>query len=228
MHGFMMIAPFVRLCQKRWYRRVRVVSILLARIGLFIWITREGDRFFALAAYLLSYSILLQILRFGDCFQHTYNTVVADPKSGKAPIGDERINRAEEQAKTFSPLVLATHTPYPPLPADKRVEGVEAQASEGFLRLACDFCNLVLHLNFGYHNAHHSMPTVPWHSLPHRHRTSVHSPVYNEQTLALSTLLRLFHIYRVERVLATSYGKTPGEELKEFIGAVGVSFLTNI
>lgn len=134
--------------------------------------------------------------------------------------------------------------------AEERLKVVEGQASEGFLALACDLCNLVLHLNFGYvghpeitfcdfnrgftafffrfHNGHHDMQTVPWHALPHHHRTSVHKPVYNEQTLALSTLLRLFHSHRVERVLATTYGKTPGEDLSGFIGAIGVSFLTTI
>jgi fatty acid desaturase len=69
---------------------------------------------------------------------------------------------------------------------------------------------------------------VPWHALPHYHRTSVHRPVYDEQTLAVSTLLRLFHRDRLKRVMATTYGKKPADSLNEFSGAIAVSFLTTI
>lgn len=106
-----MVAPFVRRCpQYRDYRgRGRVVAMLLVRAGLFFALTREGDRGFALLAYLLSYSVMLQVLRFGDAFQHTYDTVLSNPDTGDY-VPDTRIDRVAEQANTFSNLVLANHT----------------------------------------------------------------------------------------------------------------------
>jgi len=56
-----------------------------------------------------------------------------------------------------------------------------------------------LTLNFGFHNAHHKRPTVPWYRLPAYHRESFGSDP--EQVIPFKTQLRIFHKYRVERVL---------------------------
>ena len=58
-----------------------------------------------------------------------------------------------------------------------------------------------LTLNFGFHNAHHHRPTVPWYRLPEYHReTLAYDP---ERVVPFSTQLKIFHKYRVERVLHT-------------------------
>jgi fatty acid desaturase len=81
-------------------------------------------------------------------------------------------------------------------------------------------------LNFGYHNAHHHRPSVPWYRLP-----TLHEGVFGEQTravLPLSELLRTWHRNRVRRVLSDDYGK-PGQgpgRADNYVGAHGVSFLT--
>jgi hypothetical protein len=174
-----MVAPFVRQCPEyRDYRgRGRVVALFFLRAGLFLLLTRDGDRGFALLAYLMSYSLMLQVLRFGDAFQHTYDTVLSDPKTGKAKDEeDKKLDRVAELANTFSNLVLANHTrmneppsskhffqhftnffvgwlcaAFPPLDPEKRLDGVEQQQSAVWpWRLGADVCNLLLHLNFGY------------------------------------------------------------------------------
>jgi fatty acid desaturase len=89
------------------------------------------------------------------------------------------------------------------------------------------FLNL-LTLNSVYHNAHHTKTGVPWHDLP-----ALHQNLYEEQSdqvLPARNLLANFHRYRVERVMSPDYmvsAKEPGGS-KDFIGAVGVSFLTAV
>jgi len=56
-----------------------------------------------------------------------------------------------------------------------------------------------LTLNFGFHNAHHKRPTVPWYRLPAFHRESFAD--VSERVIPFKTQLRIFHKYRVERVL---------------------------
>lgn len=104
-----MVAPFVRPCPKyRDYRgRGRIAVMLSLRIGLFVLLTQSGDRLFALAAYFVAYSLTLQLLRFGDCFQHSYDTALADPVTGKFE-GQGRIDRKLEQANTFSNVFLSS------------------------------------------------------------------------------------------------------------------------
>jgi fatty acid desaturase len=86
----------------------------------------------------------------------------------------------------------------------------------------------LLTLNFVYHNAHHVKMGVPWYELPFLHRK-----LYSEgtsQVAPVPALLTNFHRYRVERVMSLDY-MTPAEEPgapKDFIGAVGVSFLTAV
>ena len=85
--------------------------------------------------------------------------------------------------------------------------------------------NLLI-LNFGYHNAHHHRPSVPWYRLP-----ALHKDLYGEAcdaVLPLSELLRTWHRNRVRRVISNDYGapaQGPGRA-DNFVGAHGVSFLT--
>jgi fatty acid desaturase len=87
--------------------------------------------------------------------------------------------------------------------------------------------NLLL-LNFSYHNAHHARPASPWHQLPKLHETLFGAD--QRQVLPCRLLLRGYHKHRVARVMADDYGvvKPDGARAEDFLGAVGVSFLTAI
>ncbi|MBS1246767.1 MAG: fatty acid desaturase [Proteobacteria bacterium] len=82
----------------------------------------------------------------------------------------------------------------------------------------------LLTLNFGYHNAHHVRPTAPWHRLPTLHRELFGDD--RRQVLPFGQLLHSYHRYRVPRVVN---GDPPGMDVgdgRDFVGVVGVSFLT--
>lgn len=86
----------------------------------------------------------------------------------------------------------------------------------------------LLVLNFPYHNAHHVRPSVAWYQLPALHRS-----LYAEkdrQVIACRDLLSSFHRHRVSRVMAEDYGSVSvgGNRAGDFLGAVGVSFLTAV
>jgi fatty acid desaturase len=86
----------------------------------------------------------------------------------------------------------------------------------------------LLVLNFPYHNAHHVRPAVPWYQLPALHRS-----LYAEkdgQVIACRHLLGSFHRHRVARVMAENYDAVSarGDRAGDFVGAVGVSFLTTV
>jgi fatty acid desaturase len=88
----------------------------------------------------------------------------------------------------------------------------------------------MLWLNFGYHNAHHERPTMPWYKLPAYHRELY--PADYAQVITVAELLKSFHTNRVKRILAENYGEVgaggvPGRA-DRFLGAVGVSFLTAV
>ncbi|MBI3545252.1 MAG: fatty acid desaturase [Gammaproteobacteria bacterium] len=83
--------------------------------------------------------------------------------------------------------------------------------------------NLLI-LNFGYHNAHHVRPTTPWHRLP-----AVHRELFGDQpgpVLAFRDLLISYHRHRVARVLNGDPPEMKINDARDFIGVVGVSFLT--
>ncbi|MCW5602907.1 fatty acid desaturase [Nitrosomonas sp.] len=87
----------------------------------------------------------------------------------------------------------------------------------------------LLTLNFGYHNAHHSKPTVPWHDLPKLHRAR-----YGDQAdcvIPFRKQLSSFHKGRVARIFgdeSEAEGNRFAQRLQNgsAIGASGVSFLT--
>jgi len=58
-----------------------------------------------------------------------------------------------------------------------------------------------LTLNFGFHNAHHLRPTVPWYRLPEYHREKLGWDT--ERVVPFKTQAKIFHKYRVQRVVHT-------------------------
>lgn len=86
----------------------------------------------------------------------------------------------------------------------------------------------LLTLNFAYHNAHHARSGEPWYRLP-----ALHDALYGQndpQVLPCRDLVAGYHRNRLTRVLAEDYGSvgTGTSRASQFIGAVGVSFLTAI
>lgn len=180
-------------------RRTRMVVIVAARMAAFAVLGMISPQ--ALCLYALAYLLFLHVLRFQDAFQHTFD-VFASEDLQPAPREMVR-DRAYEHANTYSDVVSVGH----PL------------------------LNLLV-LNFAYHNAHHAKPAEPWHRLARLHRT-----LYAEdrtQVLPVRALLASYHRYRVARVLAPDYGSVgpadkPAEaRARDFMGAVGVSFLTAV
>jgi len=53
-------------------------------------------------------------------------------------------------------------------------------------------------LCFGFHNAHHKRPTVPWYGLPAYHRKQFGTDP--ELVIPFKTQLKMYHKYRVQRV----------------------------
>ncbi len=116
--------------------------------------------------------------------------------------------------------------PDQPVPMDGRDRAYEfANTYSNLVSRRYSWLNL-LTLNFGYHNAHHHRPSVPWYRLP-----ALHREIYGEQDLCvmpLRELLYTWHRNRVRRVVDDRYGAV-GEGPRRadtFIGAHAVSFLT--
>lgn len=195
MRGFVIALPFID--ERKRPRRARIVAIAGVRIAAFAALGWWSLK--ALFLYALAYLAFVTVLRFADCFQHTYD---AYPILDDQPIPKDKVrDHAYEQANTYTDVV----------------------ALDSF------WLNL-LWLNFGFHNAHHERPTVPWYRLPAFHR-ELYGDGY-PQVVTVGELLRAFHVHRVRRVLADDYGAvaapgTPGRA-DGFIGAVGVSFLTAV
>lgn len=195
MHSFVVLRPFRAGGATR--ERLRMLAIVVVRVAGFALLAWWSLK--ALALYAAAYLVFLTLLRFADCFQHTYD---AYPILDDAPIPNDKVrDRAYEQANTYSDIV-GLHSPV---------------------------LNM-LWLNFGYHNAHHERPTEPWYRLPAYHR-SLYPDDY-AQVITVGELLRSFHRNRIRRILAEDYGvvQAPGTPRRadDFVGAVGVSFLTAV
>jgi hypothetical protein len=201
-------------------RVLTVLALRTALFGLLAWVSPA-----ALLGYALAYLLFLHVMRFMDVHQHTYE--VWETLERPRRPADDRFDRDYEHRNTYSNLISARHP----------------------------WLNLLV-LNFGYHNAHHVRPTAPWYRLPRLHaelfgetasapnlaagRTSEASRASDSargprlrpagadrgQLLPFGRLLRAYHRYRVPRVLN---GDPPGMDVgdgRDFIGVVGVSFLT--
>jgi len=124
---------------------------------------------------------------------------------------------------TFEQHVVAPDAPLPPGNRDREYE--QANTYSNLISVRLPLLNL-LTLNFGYHNAHHHRPSVPWYRLPALHRAAFGAA--DRSVMPLGSLLRTWHRNRVRRVASDDYG-SPGEgagRADSFIGAHGVSFLT--
>ena len=202
MRGFVICMPF-RKNQKgsTGAARLRIVSIAAIRLSglaLLGWVSIK-----ALLLYCAAVLIFITLLRFADCFQHTY---IAYPILDDTPLPKEMVrDREYEQLNTYSDVV-----------------GVSAGFGNRLLNM--------IWLNFGFHNAHHERPTMPWYKLPAYHRELY--PDDYAQVITVGELLRSFHINRVKRILADDYGVVRGfgvlGRADAFVGAVGVSFLTAV
>jgi fatty acid desaturase len=195
MRAFVLLLPFRD--ERKRAARGRVLGIAVIRLAAFAALTWWSPK--ALFLYFLAYLVFITVLRFADCFQHTYD---AYPILDDQPVPADKLrDRAYEQANTYSDIVSL----------DSR------------------WLNLVW-LNFGFHNAHHERPTMPWYRLPAFHRELYPEPC--AQVVTVRELLRSFHINRVRRVLASDYGLVQAAGVRGradgFVGAVGVSFLTAV
>ncbi|HZE92139.1 MAG TPA: fatty acid desaturase [Rhizobacter sp.] len=195
MRAFVILLPFID--PRKRGRKLRVAGIAAVRLlacAALAWFSVK-----ALVLYFVAYMVFITVLRFADCFQHTYD---AYPILDDQPIPDDKLRDAVyEQSNTYSNVV-----------------GVDR------------FWLNLLWLNFGYHNAHHERPTLPWYRLPAFHRELYGAD--HEQVIPVHTLLKSFHVNRVKRVISDDYGAvqpqgTPGRA-DGFLGAVGVSFLTAV
>lgn len=198
MRGFVVLMPFRhQSAGSAVSTRARILGIAAVRLS--GWLVLGLLSVKALLLYFAAYLVFVTLLRFADCFQHTYD---AYPILNNAPIPADKVrDRVYEQANTFSDIVGMNHP----------------------------WLNL-LWLNFGFHNAHHERPTMPWYRLPAYHR-ELYADDY-AQVITVRELLRSYHINRVKRVLSVDYGQvrapgTPGRA-DDFLGAVGVSFLTAV
>ena len=95
--------------------------------------------------------------------------------------------------------------------------------------LKADWVNW-LTLNFGFHNAHHTKPTLPWYRLPELHRQ-----LYGEDprvVIPLSAQLKIYHRQRVVRVMHEGAPDVKGNDYLHaaqqglVYGGNAVSFLT--
>ncbi|MEZ5664987.1 MAG: fatty acid desaturase [Burkholderiaceae bacterium] len=99
MRGFVMALPFIDARKKAL--RARVLGIAVLRLGAWALLAWWSPK--ALALYALAYLLFVHLLRFADCFQHTYD---AYPIMDDRPIPDDKVrDRAYEQANTYSDVV---------------------------------------------------------------------------------------------------------------------------
>lgn len=206
MRGFVIAMPFQKRAKPSATRsvaqlRLRVIGIAAVRLSALALLAFYSPKAWLL--YCLAVLVFITILRFADCFQHTYK---AYPVLDDTPLPKEKIpDRAYEQANTYSDVI-----------------GIQSTGAAGVLNM--------LWLNFGFHNAHHERPTMPWYKLPAYHRELY--PDDYAQVITVAELMKSFHTNRVKRVLAENYGEVapggvPGRA-DRFLGAVGVSFLTAV
>jgi fatty acid desaturase len=142
-------------------------------------------------------ALTLQFLSLHDAFQHTYQVI---PLTDSYTPGPNGRTATYEEENTFSNLICVR-------PA---------------------WLNLIS-LNFGYHNAHHQKPMVPWYALPDWHN-QLYGSVEMPQLLPFCELWRTWCTHKFTRIVDEDYGVvhppgTPGRA-NDFVGALGVSFLT--
>ncbi len=99
MRGFVVALPFMG--ERKADARGRVIGIAVVRLS--AWALLAWWSVKALLLYALAYLLFVHLLRFADCFQHTYD---AYPILDEAPIPQDKVrDRAYEQANTYSDVV---------------------------------------------------------------------------------------------------------------------------
>jgi fatty acid desaturase len=185
----------------------------------FIFEEKKDQRFRAVKVIAIRFSLLLALFLYSPmayvCYLLAYvimltvlrfmdalqhNYGVVLALAGDAALIKYRGDRDYEESHTFSNLISTRHP----------------------------WLNL-LTLNFGYHNAHHTRPTTPWHALPKLHRA-----LYGDDTsvvIPFRKQLSSFHKGRVARVFGDD-SETQGDRFAQrlqsgsAVGVSGVSFLT--
>ncbi len=200
MHFMVIYLPFMI---PNWHhKRSRIANVLIIRICLFAVMAYISVKAWLL--YMLAYCIMLQMLRFADTYQHTYDVFVVtdagEKESGIADDGKVR-DKAYEQENTYSNLVSIKHP----------------------------WLNLIF-LNFPYHNAHHEKPVVPWYELPKLHEKLFGKPSVSAPVIPMAYCLKSFHQHRLARLESDGYGNIEFQHggADKFVGTVGISFLTAI
>ena len=145
-------------------------------------------------------AFLLHFLSFGDSFHHTYEAIfMNDPNYVPGP-GDRTAKFEDDN--TYSNVL------------SKRYPSLNA-----------------LVLNFGYHNAHHKKPMLPWYDLP-EYNDKVYNGMDGVNVIPVAEVWKPWIKYRLTRILQEDYGvvhppgSTTGSRVDDFVGALGVSFLT--
>ncbi|MGY4827180.1 fatty acid desaturase family protein [Sphaerotilaceae bacterium SBD11-9] len=99
MRGYVIALPFIDARKRE--RRGRIVVIAALRIAAFALLGWYSLK--ALLLYCAAYLVFITVLRFADCFQHTYD---AYPLLDDQPIPKDKLrDRAYEQANTYSNIV---------------------------------------------------------------------------------------------------------------------------
>lgn len=99
MRGVVMALPFVD--ERKRDARGRILGVAVVRLTAWVLLAMWSPK--ALALYALAYLLFVHLLRFADCFQHTYDTY---PILDEAPIPQDKLrDRAYEQANTYSDVV---------------------------------------------------------------------------------------------------------------------------
>ncbi|MDB6060979.1 MAG: fatty acid desaturase [Verrucomicrobiaceae bacterium] len=88
----------------------------------------------------------------------------------------------------------------------------------------------LLVLNFGFHNAHHEKPTLPWYRLPALDRELFCADT--PQSISFLDIIESYRSFRIQRVMNADHGDlaNDGNQPQQigFVGVLGVSFLTAI
>lgn len=99
MRGFVILMPFGKKGSGK--ARLRIVAIAAVRISAWVLLALYSPK--ALLLYFAAFLVFVTILRFADCFQHTYD---AYPILDDTPIPKDKIrDRSYEQLNTFSDIV---------------------------------------------------------------------------------------------------------------------------
>lgn len=99
MRGYVIALPF--LGERKQAARGRVIGTAIVRIAAWALLAWWSVKAFFL--YGLAYLLFVHLLRFADCFQHTYD---AYPILDETPIPQDKVrDRAYEQANTYSDVV---------------------------------------------------------------------------------------------------------------------------